>query len=594
MQCLRVRNLHKKELGDHHLVHSPSTPSLTHRPSLYFSLVFLITFCSPLSSSAIQLANPKAEVARQGQALSINITAAGGLQDVLRSNLGPKGTQKMLVGGAGDIKLTKDGKVLLTEMQIQNPTAAMIARAATAQDDVTGDGTTSNVLLIAELLKQAERFIAEGLHPRVITEGFDIAKKEALEFLEKFKIKQEIDRETLLNVARTSLRTKVRQELADALMEAVVDAVLCIRKEGEPIDLHMVEIMKMMHKSDTDTRLVKGLVLDHGARHPDMPKRVEDAFVLTLNVSLEYEKSEINSGFFYSSAEQREKLVESERRFVDQKLAKVVELKKQVCDGNKKGFIVINQKGIDPLSLDVLAKNGIMALRRAKRRNMERLQLCCGGIAQNSVDDLTPDILGHAGLVYEHVLGEEKFTFVEEVQNPRSVTILMTGPNAHTLLQINDAIRDGLRAVKNAIEDEHLVPGAGAFQIGLHAHLTKFKDSVKGRPKMGVQAFADAMLIIPKVLAQNGGFDVQDVLVALQEEYAAGHIVGIDLTTGETLDPVAEGIWDNYRVHRHMLHSWDIVNQERLLISAVIASNFLLVDEMMRAGRSSLKQSNVE
>ncbi|KND04912.1 T-complex protein 1 subunit zeta [Spizellomyces punctatus DAOM BR117] len=559
--------LHKKELGDHHLAHSPSP----------------VTLLATMSSSAIQLANPKAEVARQGQALSINITAAGGLQDVLRSNLGPKGTQKMLVGGAGDIKLTKDGKVLLTEMQIQNPTAAMIARAATAQDDVTGDGTTSNVLLIAELLKQAERFIAEGLHPRVITEGFDIAKKEALEFLEKFKIKQEIDRETLLNVARTSLRTKVRQELADALMEAVVDAVLCIRKEGEPIDLHMVEIMKMMHKSDTDTRLVKGLVLDHGARHPDMPKRVEDAFVLTLNVSLEYEKSEINSGFFYSSAEQREKLVESERRFVDQKLAKVVELKKQVCDGNKKGFIVINQKGIDPLSLDVLAKNGIMALRRAKRRNMERLQLCCGGIAQNSVDDLTPDILGHAGLVYEHVLGEEKFTFVEEVQNPRSVTILMTGPNAHTLLQINDAIRDGLRAVKNAIEDEHLVPGAGAFQIALHAHLMKFKDSVKGRPKMGVQAFADAMLIIPKVLAQNGGFDVQDVLVALQEEYAAGHIVGIDLTTGETLDPVAEGIWDNYRVHRHMLHS-----------CAVIASNFLLVDEMMRAGRSSLKQSNVE
>ncbi|KAI8905755.1 chaperonin Cpn60/TCP-1 family [Powellomyces hirtus] len=536
-----------------------------------------------MSSSAIQLANPKAEVARQGQALGINITAAAGLQDVLRSNLGPKGTQKMLVGGAGDIKLTKDGKVLLTEMQIQNPTAAMIARAATAQDEVTGDGTTSNVLLIAELLKQAERFIAEGLHPRVITEGFDIAKKEALEFLEKYKVKSDVDRETLLNVARTSLRTKVRQEVADALMEAIVDAVLCIHKDGQPIDLHMVEIMKMQHKNDTDTKLVRGLVMDHGARHPDMPKRVEDAFILTLNVSLEYEKSEINSGFFYSSAEQREKLVESERRFVDAKLAKIVEFKKTVCEGNKKGFVIINQKGIDPLSLDVLAKNGIMALRRAKRRNMERLQLCCGGTAQNSVEDLTPDILGHAGLVYEHVLGEEKFTFVEDVKNPQSVTILITGPNAHTIVQINDAIRDGLRAVKNTIEDGFLIPGAAAFQIALHAHLTKFKDSVKGRPKMGVQAFADAMLIIPKVLASNGGFDVQDVLVALQEEHAAGHNVGIDLTTGETLDPVAEGIWDNYRVHRHMLHS-----------CAVIASNFLLVDEMMRAGRSSLRQSNAE
>ncbi|KAJ3171673.1 T-complex protein 1 subunit zeta [Geranomyces variabilis] len=538
---------------------------------------------SKKSSSAIQLANPKAEVARQGQALGINITAAAGLQDVLRSNLGPKGTQKMLVGGAGDIKLTKDGKVLLTEMQIQNPTAAMIARAATAQDEVTGDGTTSNVLLIAELLKQAERFVAEGLHPRVITEGFDIAKKEALSFLETYKVKCDVDRETLLNVARTSLRTKVREEVADALQEAIVDAVLCIHKEGKPIDLHMVEIMKMQHKNDTDTKLVRGLVMDHGARHPDMPKRVEDAFVLTLNVSLEYEKSEINSGFFYSSAEQREKLVESERRFVDQKLAKIVEFKKMVCEGSKKGFVIINQKGIDPLSLDVLAKNGIMALRRAKRRNMERLQLCCGGTAQNSVDDLTPDVLGYAGLVYEHVLGEEKFTFVEDVKNPQSVTILITGPNAHTIVQINDAIRDGLRAVKNTIEDGFLVPGAAAFQVALHRHLLKFKDSVKGRPKMGVQAFADAMLIIPKVLAQNGGFDVQDVIVALQEEHAAGHNVGIDLATGETLDPVAEGIWDNYRVHRHMLHS-----------CAVIASNFLLVDEMMRAGRSSLRQSNAE
>ncbi|KAJ1554132.1 T-complex protein 1 subunit zeta [Nowakowskiella sp. JEL0078] len=453
-----------------------------------------------------------------------------------------------LVGGAGDIKLTKDGKVLLSEMQIQNPTAAMIARAATAQDDVTGDGTTTNVLLIGELLKQAERFISEGLHPRVVTEGFEIAKKEALNVI--------IDRETLINVARTSLRTKVRHDLADALMEAVVDSVLCIYNEGTPIDLHMVEVMKMQNKSDTDTQLIKGLVMDHGARHPDMPKKVTDAFILILNVSLEYEKSEINSGFFYNSAEQREKLVESERRFVDAKIEKIIDLKKKVCDGNNKGFVIINQKGIDPLSLDILAKHGIMALRRAKRRNMERLQLCCGGVAQNSVDDLTPDVLGYAGLVYEQILGEEKFTFVEEVKNPQSVTILIRGPHGHILSQINDAIRDGLRAVKNTIEDGYVVPGGGAFDVALHSHLLKFKDSVKGRPKMGVQAFADALLVIPKVLAQNGGFDAQDVIVSLLEEYAEGHIVGVDLTSGETMNPITEGVWDNYRVHRHLLHSW--------------------------------------
>ncbi|KAF7722304.1 T-complex protein 1 subunit zeta [Apophysomyces ossiformis] len=534
-----------------------------------------------MASSALKLINPNSDVARRGQALQLNITAAIGLQDVLRSNLGPRGTIKMLVDGAGAIKLTKDGKVLLSEMQIQHPTAAMIAKAATAQDEITGDGTTSIVLLVGELLKQAERYISEGLHPRVITEGYDLAKKEALKFLESFKTeKPEIDRELLVSVARTSLRTKVHRALADTLTEAVVDAVLAVHREGEPIDLHMVEIMKMQHRSESESRLVRGLVLDHGARHPDMPKKVTDAFVLTLNVSLEYEKSEINSGFFYSTPEQREKLVESERKHVDDKIRKIVEFKNIVCSGENanKGFIIINQKGIDPLSLDILAKNNILALRRAKRRNMERLQLVCGGVAQNSVEDLTPEVLGYAGLVYEHVLGEEKYTFVEEVKDPYSVTILIKGPNAHTIAQINDAVRDGLRAVKNAIEDKAVVAGAGAFEVACSQHLAEFKKSVKGRAKMGVQAFADALLVIPKVLAQNAGFDAQDVIVALQDEHMDGHIAGVDLKTGDTMDPKLEGVWNNYRVHRHMLHS-----------CSVIASNLLLVDEMMRAGRTSLK-----
>ncbi|KAF9585013.1 T-complex protein 1 subunit zeta [Lunasporangiospora selenospora] len=497
--------------------------------------------------SAVSLINPNSEVARRGQALQLNINGAVGLMEVVRSNLGPKGTIKMLVSGAGDIKLTKDGKVLLSEMQIQNPTAAMIARAATAQDEITGDGTTSIVML----------------------------------FLDAFAVKKEIDRELLMSVARTSLRTKVHRALADTLTEAVVDAVLTIYRENEPIDLHMVEIMAMQHKNETDTRLIRGLVMDHGARHPDMPKRVKDAFVLTLNVSLEYEKSEINSGFFYSSAEQRTKLVESERKFVDEKLKKVIELKKQVCGDSGKGFVIINQKGIDPLSLDVLAKNGILALRRAKRRNMERMQLICGGIAQNSVDDLSPDVLGYAGLIYEHTLGEDKFTFVEDVKDPMSATILIKGPNPHTIHQTKDAIRDGLRAVKNALEDGMVVPGAGAFQVALHSHLLKFKDSVKGRVKAGITSFAEGVLVIPKTLATNGGFDPMDVLVTMQEEYEDGHVVGVDLQSGETLDPSAEGIWDNYRVVRNMIQN-----------ASVIATNFLLVDEMMRAGRSSLKSEN--
>ncbi|KAK7087909.1 T-complex protein 1 subunit zeta-like [Littorina saxatilis] len=529
--------------------------------------------------SAIKTLNPKAEVARASQALAVNISAAKGLQDVLRSNLGPKGTMKMLVSGAGDIKLTKDGNVLLHEMQIQHPTASLIARVATAQDDITGDGTTSNVLIIGELLKQADLYIAEGLHPRLITEGFDLAKNKALEVLEAIKVKREADRDTLIQVARTSLRTKVHCDLADLLTEQVVDAVLAIQKPGEPIDLHMVELMEMQHKTDMDSTLVRGLVLDHGARHPDMKKHTKNAYILTCNVSLEYEKTEVNSGFFYKSATEREKLVDAERAFIDDRVRKIIELKKKVCDGNDRGFVVINQKGIDPFSLDMFAKEGIVGLRRAKRRNMERLTLASGGMAVNSVDDLTPDVLGEAGLVFETVLGENKYTFVEECKNPRSVTLLIKGPNAHTITQIKDAIRDGLRAVKNAIEDECVLPGAGAFEIAAYQELMKYKDQVKGRARLGVQAFAEALLIIVKVLAQNSGLDPQEAIVKLQQEYAGTeNAVGLDIKTGDALLPLDQGIVDNYRVKRQLLHS-----------STVIASNLLLVDEIMRAGMSSLK-----
>lgn len=482
----------------------------------------------------------------------------------------------MLVDGAGNIKLTKDGKVLLSEMQIQNPTAVMIARAATAQDEITGDGTTSVCLYVGALLKEADRYISEGLHPRVITEGFEIARKATLEFLNEFKQDNvAIDRELLLAVSRSSLNTKVKSEIAEVLTPIVTDAVLAVKIPEQRLDLHMVEIAKMQHQSAVETSLIKGLVLDHGARHPDMPKRLTNCHVLILNVSLEYEKSEVNSGFFYSTADQRDQLVQGERQFVDDKVRKIVELKREVCQ-NGEGFVIINQKGIDPMSLDILAKNGIFALRRAKRRNMERLQLVTGGVAQNSVDDLSKDILGHAGLVYEQTIGEEKYTFVEEVKDPKSVTILIKGPNAHTISQIQDAVRDGLRSVSNTLQDKCVVPGAGAFQIAASQHL--LQKHCKGKARAGVQAFAEALLVIPKTLASNAGFDALETVAAAQDEQAEGHVVGIDLTTGEPMDPTVEGIYDSFRVLRNSVAS-----------ATGIASNLLLCDELLRAGRSSLK-----
>ncbi len=356
--------------------------------------------------------------------------------------------------------------------------------------------------------------------------------------------------------------------------------------------------------------------MDHGSRHPDMDTYVENAFILTCNVSMEYEKSEVSTGFFYKNAEERERMVVAERKFTgaslehriacsarppaqrlthpphhlpthpaDDKVKQVIALKRQVCTPeNGKRFVVVNQKGIDPPSLDMLAREGIVALRRAKRRNMERLTLACGGVAVNSFDDLTAADLGYAGKVYEQVLGEDKFTFVEDVKNPFSVTILVKGPNEHTIAQIKGAVRDGLRNIKNALEDLSVVPGGGAFEIAAHDHLVKSLAGVKGKAKLGVQAFADALLVIPKTLAENSGFDVQETLIKLQEQYAsllaAGTpaskaAVGLDLMSGQPMVPEHDGIWDNHRVKRQFLQ-----------LVTVIATQLLLVDEVMRAGKN--------
>merc|ERR1712051_958800 len=314
--------------------------------------------------------------------------------------------------------------------------------------------------------------------------------------------------EVLQAIAQTSLGTKVHPNMAEQLTPLIVDAVQAIQIDDAPIDLHMVEMMEMQHRSETDTSLIKGLVLDHGGRHPDMPKRLENCFILTCNVSLEYEKTEVNSGFFYKSAEDREKLVVAERKFIEDRVQKIIELKRKICTKeNGKTFVVINQKGIDPFSLDALAKEGILALRRAKRRNMERLALACGGVAVNSFEGLDESCLGYAGVVYEHVLGENKFTFVEECKNPQSVTILMKGPNKHTLSQMKDAVRDGLRAVKNALEDGCVIPGAGAYEVAVNLAITKGLEKIKGKARLGMQAYGEGMLVIPKVLSQNAGYD---------------------------------------------------------------------------------------
>ena len=256
-------------------------------------------------------------------------------------------------------------------------------------------------------------------------------------------------------------------------------------------------------------------------------------------------------------------------------MQKIIDLKRELCEGTDKNMVVINQKGIDPNSLDMLAHEGILALRRAKRRNMERLPLACGGEPVNSFDELKKEDLGWAGLVYEQQLGDEKYTFVEEVPHCFSVTILIKGPNEHTIAQLKDAVRDGLRAVNNTINDNSIIPGAGAFEIAASVQLKEHCKMIDGKRRLGAQAFADALQIIPKVLAENSGLDSQDVLLKLIGEYERNMVpVGVDLVTGDAISPGMEGIYDNYCVKKQMLS-----------LAPVLAQQLLLVDEVMRAGK---------
>ncbi|TRY50344.1 TCP-1/cpn60 chaperonin [Cryptosporidium tyzzeri] len=529
--------------------------------------------------SSVSVLNPKADVLRKSAAFAANCHAAKGLQKVIKTNLGPKGTLKMLVGGGGQIKVTKDGCILLNEMQIQHPTASMIARAATAQDDISGDGTTSIVIIIGEMLRQAERYVTESVHPQLLCEGIDLGRSALMKLLDDMRVPVEKgDRETLRCIARTSLKTKLSNALAESLADILTDAIQIITNENSnlPVDLHMIEILPMKHGLTSETRLVRGMVMDHGARHPDMPKELKNCFILTLNVSLEYENSEVTSSFKYSSAEQRERLVEAERAFTDEKVKSIIDLKRRVCEQNpNSSFVVLNQKGIDPPSLSMFAQEGILALRRVKRRNMERLTLACGGNAMNSVEDLSIEDLGWANHVYERSIGDDKFTFVEDLKDCKSCCVLVTGPNDHSIAQVKDAIRDGLRAIKNVIDDGCVIPGAGAFEFRAYNTLKEARKSANGKAKFGLDIFADALLAIPKTLAENAGLDQQETTLNILDKIEdSKQPLGIDLTTGEEFYPLTEGILDNYCVKRQILS-----------IAPTLAQQLLLVDEVIKAGK---------
>lgn len=537
---------------------------------------------------SIHLLNKKADSLRSTNVLLTNINASKGMYEIIKSNLGPKGSYKMLVSGSGAIKITKDGNVLLNEMMIQHPTASMLSRICSSIDETLGDGSSSNLIVATSLIYLSEKYILyESIHPRIITQGFDQAKAILLNVLETMKIpiniKENFDKELLYKVAKTCVRTKLPIPLADKLSDDLVESIKVIYSPEKQIDLHMIEIMDVKKNMSINTKLVRGMVLDHGCRHPNMPNKLTKCFTLVLNVSLEYEKSEVFSSFVYSTAEDRDKLVQSERKFTDDKVKKIIELKKSIIEKKFKetnemyNFAVFNQKGIDPISLDLMAKENIMALRRIKRRNLERIVLCCGGNACNNVYDLTEEDLGYAGLVYEICINDEKYTFIEEVVNPKSCTLYIQAPNDYTIKQIKDAIRDGLRSIKNAIEDECVISGAGSFEIMAYCKLKEEEKKMRGKQKFSFDVYANSLLNIPKVLLENSGLDIHETLFNVIDKYMADQSepLGLDLDTGEPIIAHLKGIYDNYCVKKQIIS-----------IATAISQQILLVDEIIRAGKS--------
>lgn len=444
----------------------------------------------------------------KGLSLYISICAAKGLQDIMKNSLGPCGTMKILVTGGGEVKISKDGSYLLNEMQIQNPTASLIARSIISQKTYTGDGATSTVILIGETLRNMEKYLEKGIHPQILCDGIDLVRMEIEKWLPTQITNQILNRTVLLKCAKTVIETKIKKNLAEKMANIAVDAILTIYNEGKIIDLERIEILQINNKTESDSKFIKGLVLDHGARHPDMPKIIHNAFIFLCNINLEHERPETNSNFFYNSIEDREEISINERELIDRRVNKIIQLKRSVCLGKNRGFVLVNQKGIDTVSLDMLAKEGILGIRRAKRKNLERISLLCNCIPVNSVHNLKSDILGFSGIVYEQLIGEEKYTFFENVSNPFSGTIIIKGKSSFTRKQIENSILNAMKALKFGIKDKGFLKGAGGIEILFHEHLLDFSSKIPGKKKYGIKAFANAVLSIPITLYENSGLKV--------------------------------------------------------------------------------------
>ena len=505
---------------------------------------------------------------RGDEARRANIMAARIIAEAVRTSLGPKGMDKMLVDSFGDVTITNDGATMLKEMDVEHPAAKMMVEVAKAQDDEVGDGTTSVVVFAGELLGKAVELMDKKIHPTVIIDGYRTAQEKALEFLKEIAIKVDpTDREMLKKVAKTSMASKLIAGESDYLSELAVDAVLQIaeKEDGKyKVDIDMVKIEKKQGGSVRDTRLIRGLVIDKEVVHPGMPKVVKNARIGLLNAPLEIEKTEFDSKIHIETPEEMQAYLDQEEQMLREMVEKV----------KKAGInVLFCQKGIDDMAQHFLAREGIMAARRLKKSDMEALAKATGARIVTNIDDLSEKDAGYAELVEERKVGDDKMIFVEGCRNPKAVSILIRGGSERIVDEAERSIHDALCVIRDVVEEPSIVAGGGAPEVELARRLRRYADTLTGRERLAVEAFADALEVIPTTLAENAGMDPIDAISEMRSRHEKGELwVGLDPFAGEVADMAKLDVYEPMQVKAQMVKSATEAATMLIKIDDVIAA----------------------
>ena len=492
----------------------------------------------------------------------MNILAGKVLAETVRTTLGPKGMDKMLVDSLGDIVVTNDGVTILKEMDIEHPAAKMLVEVAKTQEDEVGDGTTTAVIIAGELLKKAEGLLDMDIHPTIVAMGYRQAAEKAQEILNVISIDAD-DRDTLLKVAMTAMTGKGTEKAREPLAKLVVGAVKQVEDEGE-IDQDHIKIEKKDGATIDDSALVQGVIIDKERVHPGMPSKVDDARIALLNSAIEVKETEVDAEIRITDPSQMQAFIEQEESMIKGMVDKIVDAGANV---------LFCQKGIDDLAQHYLAKAGVMAVRRVKKSDMEKLGKATKASVVTNLDDLTIADLGEAGVVRERKISGDEMIFVEGCKDPKAVTLLVRGSTEHVVDEIERAVEDAIGVVAATVEDGKVVAGGGAAEIAIARGLKEYADTISGREQLAVAAFAEALEVVPKTLAENAGLDSIDSLVDLRAAHEKSIYMGLDVFKGGVRDMFKGGVIEPRRVKKQAIQSAAEAAEMILRIDDVIASS---------------------